>query len=104
MQLGLNLLDRDVVRFLWVKDINAPFADDNIQEYRFCRVIWGIGCAALLLAYTIAYHLSLYNNKTSENIMRDIYVDNLVSGESSAEAAIAYYRETKAIFNAASIE
>ena len=104
VQLALNPTDRDVVRFLWVKNINLPFSEDNIQEYRFCRVIWGIICAAFLLAYTIIHHLSLYHHDTiTRTIERDLYVDNLVTGEVSTAEALKFYRKTKVIFNDASM-
>ena len=36
---------RDLMRFLWVDDINSE--DPNILIYRFCRVIFGINCSAV---------------------------------------------------------
>ena len=42
LQLELQPIDRDITRFLWLKDIKKPFSKDNVQEFRFCRVIWGI--------------------------------------------------------------
>jgi hypothetical protein len=39
LQVGLQLDQRDVTRFLWLKDIDNPSTHcDNIQEYHFCRV------------------------------------------------------------------
>ena len=103
LQLELSPDDRDVTRFLWVKDINLPFKKENILELRFCRVIWGIVCSAFLLASTIMYHLSRYDNSVSLDISRNIYVDNLISGISSTEEGITYYKETKKIFDDASM-
>ena len=50
LQLQLKPTDCDVTRFLWIKDITKSPSKENIQEYRFCRVIWGIICSAFLLA------------------------------------------------------
>ena len=41
LQLELNPDDRDVTRFLWLKDIKQPVSMNNIRELRFRRVIWG---------------------------------------------------------------
>ena len=101
LQLQLNPYDRD--RFLWVKDISKEVSKDNIQEFRFCRVIWGIICSAFLLAYTIFYHLHKYKTPVSNDISKNIYVDNLISGTRKFKTAMNYYKETKEIFSKASM-
>ena len=103
LQIQLSPHDRDVVRFLWVKDIDKEVTADNIQELRFCRVIWGVISAAFMLAYTIFYHLQKYNTPVSKDISKNMYVDNLISGTNNEEKAIEYYNETKTIFNAAAM-
>ena len=95
LQLQLNPQHRDVTRFLWVKGIHKDVTVDNIQEYRFCRVICGIISAAFLLAYTI------YNTPISKDISRNIYVNNLISGTTNTQDPIDYHYGTKEIFNAA---
>ena len=97
LQLELKPEDRDVTRFLWVRDIDKPFSKDNIVEYRFCRVIWGIISAAFLLACVIGLHLLNYNSDTSKDINNNLYVDNLITGTNSTKEAIDYYVETKMI-------
>ncbi|XP_053376544.1 uncharacterized protein LOC128547565 [Mercenaria mercenaria] len=43
LQVGLQKSERDVTRFLWVKDLENPVVVENkIEEYRFCRVSFGI--------------------------------------------------------------
>ena len=103
LQLELKPEERDVTRFLWLKNINVPVSSSNIQEYRFCRVIWGIICSAFLLACTIYVHLMGYKSKVAQDLLNSIYVDNLVSGEENTTKAITYYQQTKKIFNAASM-
>ena len=100
MQIELIPHDRDVTRFLWLKDVSRPYSQENVQEYRFCRVIWGIVSASFLLANTINYHLMTYNSETSRDIMNNLYVDNLITGTETTENAISYYRETKRMFEA----
>ena len=39
LQIGLQPNQRDITRFLWIKDLENPSLNrDNLQEYRFCRV------------------------------------------------------------------
>ena len=38
LQLGIQLSDGDVTRFLWLKDIAKLEVDDNVVVYHFCRV------------------------------------------------------------------
>ena len=103
VQLELNSCDRDVTRFLWLKDVDSPVSDDNLQEYRFRRVIWGIICSAFLLASTIYLHLRSYKNEISKDVANNLYVDNLVSGVVSVEDGVTYYNTVKRIFNEASM-
>ena len=103
LQLELNPSDRDVTRFLWLKDVKKPLSKDNIRELRFCRVIWGIISSAFLLASTIMYHLMSYNTPVAQDISSNLYVDNLISGTDSVCSAKDYYDETKMIFNKAAM-
>ena len=97
-----NPEDRDV-RFLWLKDITKPVTKDNIIEYRFVRVIWGIVCSAFLLAATIKYHLQRNEHFVSNDVSQKIHVDNLVSGSKTIEEAEIYYKEVKEVFSRASM-
>ena len=41
IQIGLQSNQRDVTRFIWMRDYEEARADDdNIQEYRFCCVLF----------------------------------------------------------------
>lgn len=57
LNVGLQVLDRDVTRFLWLKDFKNPNINDNLQIYRFCRIPFGIISSPFLLEATIMYHL-----------------------------------------------
>ena len=104
LQLGLQSKDRDVTRFFWIKDTNAPIFDaDNIQTYRFCRVPFGIVSSPFLLAATLDMHLQKYNTAAAENIRNNIYVDNVITGTDNIEEAKNFYKESKAIFTEASM-
>lgn len=54
LQVGLQPSERNVTRFLWLKDCENPTTNkDNIQEYRFCRVPFGVISSPLILGATI---------------------------------------------------
>lgn len=104
LQVGLQNSDRDVTRFLWLKDIeNFSLNNENIQEFRFCRVPFGVISSPFLLAATIESHLNKYNTPTAEQIRNNIYVDNLITGANTVTDALTHYSESKQIFKDASM-
>uniref|UniRef100_A0A8R1E0M2 Reverse transcriptase domain-containing protein n=1 Tax=Caenorhabditis japonica TaxID=281687 RepID=A0A8R1E0M2_CAEJA len=54
-QVRLSKEERNVTRFMWVKDTKKPVTRDNIVVYRFQRVPFGITSASFLLAATIDF-------------------------------------------------
>ncbi|XP_052785982.1 uncharacterized protein LOC128221411 [Mya arenaria] len=101
-QVRLQPSDRDVTRFLWFKDLSAPMMDqNNIQEYRFCRVPFGVVSSPFLLSATIEHHLDMYETEVAEKLKSDIYMDNLVTGTDSVGVAKDLYRDSKVMFNEA---
>ena len=104
LQIGLQSNQRDVTRFLWLKDLEiASITRDNIQEYRFCRVPFGVISSPFLLGATVEHHLDSYNCEITKRLKEDIYVDNVISGTESAGDAIQFYNGAKAIFSDASL-
>ena len=104
LQIGLQSNQRDVTRFIWMKDYEEARADDdNIQEYRFCRVPFGIISSPFLLGATIESHLETYDNELASNLKDDIYVDNVITGTNNIESAVNLYHEAKSIFHEASM-
>ena len=43
------------------------------------------------------------DNDVAGNIMKHLYVDNLITGRNSTQSAISYYQQTKKIFNEAAM-
>lgn len=103
LQVGLQEKDRDATRFFWLKDVNNPTVDNNVQVYRFCRVPFGVISSPFLLAATVDHHLSTYESRTAENIRSNIYVDNVITGVETLEEGETLYEEAKKIFNSMSM-
>ncbi|XP_045215048.2 uncharacterized protein LOC123565244 [Mercenaria mercenaria] len=62
LQVGLQVVQRDTTRFVWLKDCAYPkLNEQNIQEYRFCRVPFGVASSLFLLGATVDFHLKSYN-------------------------------------------
>ncbi|XP_060608441.1 uncharacterized protein LOC132760480 [Ruditapes philippinarum] len=107
LQVGLQKDQRDVTRFIWLKDIEHPDISQNqvqeVQEYRFCGIPFGIVSSPFLLGATIDYHLECYNNEIAKKLRRDIYMDNVVTRTENVEAAKYLYIRSKRIFDDASM-
>ncbi|CAF1104794.1 unnamed protein product [Didymodactylos carnosus] len=103
LQVGLQDADRDVTRFLWLKDPTILTSDNNLQIYRFTRVPFGIISSPFLLAATITYHLRKDGSDIASNILKNIYVDNIITGTDSVDQAIIFYEKTKELFKTASM-
>ncbi|XP_060570619.1 uncharacterized protein LOC132728915 [Ruditapes philippinarum] len=104
LQIELQRDQRDVTRFLWLKDIDNPMTNAcNIQEFRFCRVPFGVVSSPFLLGATIEHHLDTFHNEISNKIKNDIYVDNMITGAKDITEAKILYKDAKTIFNAGSM-
>ena len=103
LQVALNPQDRDVTRFLWLKDINRCATKDNIPTYRFTRLLLGIISSPFLLSDTISHHLGLDASDTAIQVKDDIYVDNSITGADNEKDALELYQNCKKIFGEASM-
>lgn len=99
LQVGLQKEDKDVTRFLWVKDPTKELNEDNLLQYRFCRVPFGIVSSPFLLTATIRFHMSKQNSALLENIADKCYVDNLVTCAENLEKAVKIYQDTRSVFH-----
>ena len=92
--------DRDVLRFLWLKD---PFQEDSeIVKLRFTRVVFGVSPSPFLLNATIRHHIEKYQISHQELVkvlMQAIYVDDVVFGADTEDETHALYRGSKEILS-----
>lgn len=104
LQIGLQKDQRDVTRFLWIKNKdNVSVQSDNIQDYRFKRVSFVIISSPFLLGATINFHLDSYKTDIESQLKNDIYVDNLITGCESVKSAFQLYNTAKSMFDEASM-
>ena len=103
LQIGLQIPDRDVTRFLWLKDIRNPQLKNNVDTYRFCRVLFGVISSPFLLAATVKHHLQNANSEVAHKLLQEIYVDNVLSGAETIPEAVEFYRDAKTLFSKAAM-
>ncbi len=98
LQVALQLPDRDVTRFLWLKNPAHWTTVDNIQIYRFCRVPFGVISSPFLLGAAISWLLTHQPSVTADLIQQHTYVDNIITGVETLEQAKHFYTVAKDIF------
>lgn len=100
LMISVNPKDRDVLRFLWVKD---PFSSEpEIVAMRFTRVMFGVSASPFLLNTTIKHHLESYVASHPEVVRllaQSIYVDDVVCGADQELEAYTLYTSSKEILS-----
>ena len=87
-----------MLRFLWTPDVSNPRAE--FQAFRFTRVVFGVLSSPFLLNATVDHHLRLFSEthpEFIETLICSIYVDDIIAGATSMDAALKFYRESKNI-------
>ena len=93
---GMTEEDRDVLRFLWVDDIEKT--SPEIVVLRFTRVAFGVSSSPFLLNATMKYHIERYREEDHEFVerfLRSIYVDDLSSGAPESDKGYELYLKSK---------
>ena len=93
--------DRDVLRFLWVDDISKMNPD--VISLRFARVVFGVSSSPFLLNATIK-HVEKFSSHPElvKELLRSIYVDDVIFGVSDKDSAYKLYTSSKSILKYAS--
>ncbi|XP_068692782.1 uncharacterized protein [Montipora foliosa] len=90
----VNPAERNLLRFLWVDDINSP--NPEVITLRFTRLVFGLVCSPFILNVTLRNHLARYENINSEfvaAVVRALNVDDFASGESSVMKCFELYHK-----------
>ncbi|XP_065180222.1 uncharacterized protein LOC135810660 [Sycon ciliatum] len=104
LQLSIRPEDRDVTRFLWLKDVARPTpTEDNLAVYCFCRMPFGVIASPFLLEATVRHHLRSHPSALSTMIADNIYVDNIIIGIDDHTDSTTVYRQSKDLFAKASM-
>ena len=96
LMVGIAEEDRDVLRFLWIDDIEKK--NPEIVVLRFTRVVFGVCSSPFLLNATLKHHIERYKNGDPEFVdqfLHSIYVDDLSSGATDNNAAYELYLKCK---------
>ncbi|XP_074658621.1 uncharacterized protein LOC141911530 [Tubulanus polymorphus] len=96
LHVGLDKSDRDSTLFLWLSD--SKDTESTFEVYRFKRVLFGAKCSPFMLNSTIIYHLrNNFKGKFTNNLLRDIYVDNISTSVNSVSDVIQFYKEARSL-------
>lgn len=103
LQVRIRETERDALRFHWIADK----ATKEVETLRFTRVVFGLAPSPFLLNGVIQQHLenlqSTYPESVNE-VRKSLYVDDLISGESTKDKAKCLKREAVEIFDDAKFE
>ena len=103
LMVGINRNDRDMLRFLWLKNPYDPRSD--MIHLRFCRLMFGLRPSPAILGAVLAYHLNSgkqYDPELVELIKNSMYVDDFLSGSGSVAEGKEIYSNCKQIIKEAS--
>ena len=75
LHVHLDEPDRDFTRFLWLSDPSD--ATSSFVIFRFKVVLFGATCSPFMLNVALNYHLKRNTSAISQDILQNLYVDNL---------------------------
>ena len=101
LQISVKESDRDLTRWLWVRDRNKLSVVNNLVTYRVARVGFGVVSSPFILQTVVKHHLEKQNSETAKQIARNVYVDNILAQCETVEKGEVFYKEAKEIFKGA---
>lgn len=105
LQISLNEIDRDVLRFLWT--MKTPVSMNDISILRMTRVPFGVSSSPFLLVATIRHHLKKYEGQHPEvaTIINEcLYVDDLITRAHTIKGALELTQASKEILSIAGMQ
>lgn len=93
---------RDLLRFLWRV---GGRVDGAFLEYRSTRVMFGLGSSPFTLMAVLQYHLNSFGDRfpVAEKLLRDLYLDDAVSGSDDPEIACQEITQAKSLLSLCSM-
>ena len=92
LNIQLHESDRNYTKFLWLT--NPEFPNNEFVTYRFKAVLFGSVSSPFILNAVVKKHLENDPNIITQDMLENIYVDNLVSGVSNESNAVEYYEKS----------
>ena len=105
LQVQLTQGDSHLVRFLWIKNPDAPVPE--IIAYRWKRLPFGLTCSPFILRAVMLKHLDLYEATypNAVHLLRSqLYVDDALVGSETAQQAQEVMTQLVEIFAAANMK
>ena len=97
LYVSLDEGDRDATRFFWLSNPDDPTSAFHV--YRFKVVLFGASSSSFILNAAINKQLNQYNDPVAEDMKKNIYVDDLISGVQHDEEAATYYNRARALMS-----
>ena len=105
-QSSLNPDHRNLVRFLWFKDIEnldfERFENNQLIGYRFCRVLFGV-----MFSPFFGSHISKYENVDplfASKLLNSLHVDDLTTGCNTANQGLESDEKAKKCLSKGSLD
>ncbi len=103
LQIEVVEKDRDFLRCLWYKDDKYH----SVQEFRHCRVVFGVSSSPFLLQATLDQHLGKSPpelQETADLLKKSFYVDNCCASLSSMEEALKFKDQSIKLLESAQMD
>ena len=98
LQVRIREGERDALRFHWLRDLNST----EVIALRFTRALFGLAPSPFLLGGVIDQHLKSCSHKLPQSvaeILRSLYVDDLISGDATITKAKQLKTDAVEIFS-----
>ena len=100
LHVQLHKDDQDFTHFLWLSNHDA---ESEFEVYRFKVVPFGLASSPFMLNATLHLHLKRQNLETADDMLQNLYVDNLISGSTTEESIMQYFKKARIIMSEANI-
>ena len=94
--IGIQKNQRNMLRFLWLKD--PYFPNSGVILLRFCILVFGLRPSPSILGATLTHHLDAHRDSHAELfelIKKSLYVDDLLTGAGNVQEGFELNQESK---------